>query len=166
MQSTDVQKYRSRRTVCAYVWVGKQELTNKVEKQYPNTYSDTETSGAVWSRLRVYSVPSDLIDQSCLSPSSSESLSKDTLSHGDSWCKILTCSLSTSNWRLLSWLPHIYARISTWFKAISTIEKNVWYVIAQQLRLGSGNSLPMQDCKQHTEKEFMIILLLDQWQCE
>ena len=44
MQSTDVQKYRSRRTVCAYVWVDKQELTNKVEKQYPNTYSDTETS--------------------------------------------------------------------------------------------------------------------------
>ena len=39
------QKYRNHRTVFAYDWVDKQELTNKVEKQYPNTYSDTETSG-------------------------------------------------------------------------------------------------------------------------
>ena len=117
------QKYRNHRTVCAYDWVGKQELTNKVEKQYPNTYPDTETSGTALSRVRMYSVPSDLIHQSCLSPSSSESLSKDTLSHGDSWCKVLTCYLPKSHWRLQSWLPHIYARISTFSKLFSQLEK-------------------------------------------
>ena len=51
-------------------------------------------------------------------------------------------------------------------KLFSQLESNVWYVIAQQLYRGNENSLPMQECKQHTENFRFFIERQTEWRIQ